>query len=357
MAFCSECGERIPADGNFCATCGARVNEDDLASTSPTGRDKATETRVMQVDNSGSTSDMVTELADDVRQNTARYVAGGIFLIILIFAFVTGEPGVVLLVTLPMIAGLLFPIMSNDGLTSRSAALGAVLSRRGEIADASDGKFARYARRPMWKTVYAAWHAGESIKQPHVRTGVQVASVTYLLAIFGAAIAFTVVFLVYLALALLLLAFIGWLINLFMGGGHVASAKGAYRIAKRTGLIDKGTATLRNNLGEKIGTVRASKDWFGTNQVERRATDGTLQSVSREEEGVFGSKTVTRDVHGDVLSTSTFQEEILGNGRIVHRDPQGNVTGYSRIKEGIFGEITEHFNAQGQKTGETRRDS
>src|SRR6266545_3400174 len=141
------------------------------------------------------------EVSNVIHGDTSRYICIGMLLLILLLPLTSRDAILWLLIGLPLIIGLMFPIFRNDGFTAKAAGLGPFVAKRMDRANTANGKLATFVRRPLWRTLNSVWQLSHRIPDSHLRIGVQVTSFTYVFTAF----AFLAVFLIYLVIAIVLI--------------------------------------------------------------------------------------------------------------------------------------------------------
>ena len=200
----------------------------------------------------------------------------------------------------------------------------------------SDGKFARFFKRPFFSACLAIWRWTAPIPDPHLRAGVRLATLIIITGIAVVLLIMAIEILVAIAILILLIVVAGWFLSHSGNSGGRDDEETVTR--HTTGFLGGRKDVHFDGADRKIAETTRETDWLGNPKLVRRDLDGNIVSESTPENDWLGnSKLVERDTDGTVISESTRESDWLGNSVTVQRDAEGNVIRESHEEEDIFG--------------------
>ena len=263
---------------------------------------------------------------------------GGAILAIVLLAWLSYRyryDGSLVLLLLPLEIGALIVALRLHAVSGAIHSIENWLNSGSARARESDGKFARFFKRPFFSACQAIWRWTAPIPDPHLRAGVRLATLIIITGVAVVLLITAIEILVAIAILLLMIFVAGWILSRSGSSGD-GDYEGVTRPKPR--LFGGHTDEHFDSANRKVAETTHETGWLGQPKMVRRDLNGNVVSESTPEKDWLGNaKVVERDTSGTVISESTRESDWLGNSVTVQRDADGNVIRESREQEDIFG--------------------
>lgn len=228
-------------------------------------------------------------------------------------------------ILLPTLIGAAFPI--GRWLTTTTWLNGLEVRLQAPPAAAAEhkGPLDSFVKQPIRSVCWFAFTRTRPVRDPHLRAGLRVAAVSYLV---GALLSVLLVVGYVLVVVVLAVAVFGLMIWILFKYG----------------------------LGVSGPETRITTDWMGNHVEKHYDEEGQYVGESRETTDFLGMPVKRHyDSEGGSAGESRPTTDLLGNPTIEHHDQEGHYVGESRPSQDLLGNpLVEHYDEGGAHTGTSR---
>lgn len=290
-----------------------------------------------------------TLAADEQKEWIYRGIAiAAIALLLWVAYYYRYAPGIALLL-MPFVLGAAVAAMRISAASDKIHAISNWLNAGLEKARASDGKFARFVKRPFYRLTLAIWRWTEPIPDSHARAALRLATLILITAVTVLLVATAAYIIIAIVVILLVLALIGWFLSLNdpkrppRDPRDPDSDSPPRRLGPEITRFRKswtGKTIQEHSVGGvKTGESVYKKDWAGRDVLVRTDNDGNKVSETRAGTTWTGENiTRTTDTDGNLLSTGHKKTTLLGDPITVHEDLDHNVIATEHMETTWTGE-------------------
>jgi hypothetical protein len=179
----------------------------------------------------------------------------------------------------PLIVGALFPLARNSTLTARTEPLGEWLAERRVHTHGATGRFSRFFVRPSFASACAVWNASKDVTDPHLRAGIRLAALLYLVEIGLGVLVIVGYILVLIVLMIVALIITFWVLS------HLLSEASSSKACGNCGSKEHATRNCPHDSG--LFGLFGSKECANCGSKEHATRDCPHDSGLF---GLFGSK-------------------------------------------------------------------
>ena len=254
---------------------------------------------------------------------------GAVVLVVLVWlAYRYRYDGMAVLLIAPFAIGALLAVLRLPAVSDALHRLENWFTRGRANAARSQGKWARFVKRPFFGCCGALWRWTAQVADMHLKAALRLTALIFVgVAVVGLAIM--------AAYILIVIAMIAIALSLIVGALYLwanSGSSGGKRTVTRNTTDWLGRPKQEHFVdGEKVGETVHDTDWLGRPKLVHKDAEGHKTGESKPDTDWLGNPImVDRDADGNKVGTSRPDTDWLGNPITVHRDADGNVIAESR---------------------------